>query len=262
MFSDTDEEVKYALIDTLKLIISSLKQQKSRCIMLLVSMLLDIFFNVGIAGATNILITSITNRNESAFFEYLIIFSVIGITLALFSIIYPFVQSLIQLSVEQFLSLEIYKSIHEKKYSEVVRFNLSDLISRLIYDSRNLSENLLSNSINILYNVILFFASSLYLFYVQWQLALIIIGSGFVTIFLAKKFSTIQQEISLDLQSTQSERRQYLQDYVTNLDYIKTFQKQDVFLKKYNDIREKENKIVAKKTSTLSLLSFLMNVFN
>ncbi|MCR5637066.1 MAG: ABC transporter ATP-binding protein/permease [Clostridiales bacterium] len=152
---------------------------------------------------------------------------------------------------------DIYNCVQRTTWQNITRFHSGDIETRLTSDIASLSDTL----IHLVPNIIVVFSqlaiSFGILFYYDKPLALFALllgpfGAAFSMIF-RKKYKKYQTE----LRESESEYRSYMQESMSNIAVIKTFQQEDYSNQYINDIKKRRLSIVVANSRITSIMGAL-----
>ena len=155
---------------------------------------------------------------------------------------------------------ELYDRVQRSVWHKLSRYRSGDLLSRLAGDVDTISGTLITIIPNVVVSAIqLLFILFLLLYYdpVLAVICLIVGPLGLIsTVFFRKRYTQYQEE----LRQSHSEYFSFLQETLSSVGVIKTFQLEDANNQQFRQIRDKRMKLVLRSTRLSSLMQVLMRL--
>ena len=158
------------------------------------------------------------------------------------------------------MKCKMFDRIQRCLWHELSKFHSGDIVTRLTNDVSTVSSGLISIIPSIIITALQLVISFCILFHFDKPLALfaLVVGPlGTLSLFLyRKKYVEYQKK----LRESESEYRSFMQENLTNINVVKTFQREDYNNERMNNIRKERLKTVMKSSRLGALMSVIMRL--
>lgn len=142
---------------------------------------------------------------------------------------------------------QVYEKILNGYWMDIKKYHTGDLMTRLTSDAGNIADGIAYTIPNIIKLILELIAAFVTLFYFQPVLALfaLVIGPvcGIVTWWMGRKLKWLTKKV----QETESNYRSFMQESLANLLIVKSFNNEDNFIHRLENLRQDRFKWVYKK---------------
>lgn len=170
-------------------------------------------------------------------------------------------QILSQTSITE-LRLKLYNFILKQDFSFFEKSKTGDLMTRMTGDISNLQQLISGDTFGIIGNIFTFFAVLGFLFWKNWQLALLI-SLTFPILFFTIRFFRAKMTAAFNkVRANQSEISNQLQSTLTQVELIKNYTTENAETKTFNKIVNEGNKYQLEATTWGAILSPTVTFIN
>ncbi|EZH66174.1 hypothetical protein DH09_09555 [Bacillaceae bacterium JMAK1] len=159
---------------------------------------------------------------------------------------------------------ELYNHLQNLDVAFFDRNRTGDLMSRLTNDVNMLQQLLSSGLLTLLSDLFIFFAISIYMFYVNWQLASLILLTFPVLFFVTRFFARRIRSAFRNVQASLAEINNHLQDSFSGIRLIKSFAMEGFESDRFeerNKINQRANLNAARNFSLFGPIVSFINYF-
>ncbi len=156
---------------------------------------------------------------------------------------------------------DIYNCVQRTTWRNITRFHSGDIVTRLTNDISTLSNNLISMIPNLIIVIARLAISFGILFYFDKPLAVFALVLGPIGASFSILFRKKYKEYQTKLLESESEYRSFMQESMSNITVVKTFQQEDQGNEYIREIKKRRLKIInanSRITATMSALSKLV----
>ncbi|MBQ7203247.1 MAG: ABC transporter ATP-binding protein [Eubacterium sp.] len=158
------------------------------------------------------------------------------------------------------LRTKFFNDIQRSVWLDVSKYHSGDLVTRLTSDISTISDSLISiipNTILIVFQLVISFCI---LFYYDKPIALFALIIGPIGALCMVIFKERYKKYQAELRQTESEYRSFMQENLSSLTVVKTFQKEDDNEIQMEDFRRKRLGLVYKNSKLSSIMGALMKL--
>lgn len=159
---------------------------------------------------------------------------------------------------------ELYDHLQNLDVAFFDRNRTGDLMSRLTNDVNMLQQLLSSGLLTLLSDLFIFLAISLYMFYVNWQLALLILLTFPILFFVTRFFARRIRSAFRNVQASLAEINNHLQDSFSGIRLVKSFAMENFESERFqkrNKINQEANLNAARNFSLFGPIVSFINYF-
>ena len=142
---------------------------------------------------------------------------------------------------------EMYKHILKSVWTKRTAFHSEGLLSRMTSDAAVVTNGVINVSLEIITTIVQFVMAFALLWYYDASLAVVALFSGpvaaIVSVYMGAKLKTIQ----VNIQQSEADYRQYLQEHISHADVVKVFGQEDVSIEALAELQKKRYFWIKKK---------------
>ncbi|GAK12043.1 ABC transporter ATP-binding protein [Geomicrobium sp. JCM 19039] len=185
---------------------------------------------------------------------------------AAFLILFQFIGSFFMARVGQSalydLRNDLYEHLQQSDVAYFDRTRTGDLMSRMTNDVNMLQQLLSSGLLSLITDIFIFFAISIYMFYVNWQLALFVLLTFPLLFYVTRKFSKRMRKAYGQVQASIGEMNNHLQDTFSGIRLVKSFAAERYEMNKFLKRNEQNRSANVQAAKNFSLFGPLVNAIN
>ena len=177
---------------------------------------------------------ALVSTSASRFILFSIVLGALLLIQLLTSSITPYIKTKYMVKLENNLKSAIFLNLLESKIKETESYHTGDLLNHLTSDVRMISDGILDIIPKMIFFVVRFLGAFILLFFIDPLLALIIISLG-ILLFLGSRLLAKPIKIRHKrLQESESNMRSYVQESLSHIQVIKSFEAEKQMTKKLN----------------------------
>ncbi|MBB6450551.1 subfamily B ATP-binding cassette protein MsbA [Geomicrobium halophilum] len=157
---------------------------------------------------------------------------------------------------------DLYKHMQHADVSFFDRNRTGDLMSRMTNDVNMLQQLLSSGLLNLLTDIFIFIAISTYMFYVNWQLATLILVTFPLLFYLTRYFGKRIRKAYLKVQGSLADMNNHLQDTFSGVRLVKSFAMEDYEAERFSERNETNRHANIDAAKNFSLFGPMVNFVN
>ncbi|SDI48928.1 ABC transporter ATP-binding protein [Natribacillus halophilus] len=157
---------------------------------------------------------------------------------------------------------DLYSHMQHADVSFFDRNRTGDLMSRMTNDVNMLQQLLSSGLLNLMTDIFIFIAISTYMFYVNWQLATLILLTFPLLFFLTRYFAKRIRRAYWEVQGTLADMNNHLQDTFSGIRLVKSFAMEGHEEEQFSRRNESNRKANIHAAKNFSLFGPLVNFVN
>ncbi|AXF56453.1 ABC transporter ATP-binding protein [Salicibibacter kimchii] len=157
---------------------------------------------------------------------------------------------------------ELYSHMQHSDVSFFDNNRTGDLMSRMTNDVNMLQQLLASGLLNLLTDIFIFIAISTYMFYVNWQLATLILLTFPLLFYLTRYFAKRIRTAYLRVQGSLAEMNNHLQDTFSGIRLVKSFAMERYEEERFSKRNETNRQANINAAKNFSLFGPLVNFIN
>ncbi|MBM7634475.1 ABC transporter ATP-binding protein [Geomicrobium sediminis] len=157
---------------------------------------------------------------------------------------------------------ELYDHLQNLDVAFFDRNRTGDLMSRLTNDVNMLQQLLSSGLLTLLSDLFIFLAISIYMFYVNWQLALLILLTFPILFFVTRFFARRIRSAFRNVQASLAEINNHLQDSFSGIRLVKSFAMENFESERFQERNKTNQEANLKAAKNFSLFGPIVSFIN
>jgi len=222
--------------------------------------LIAMAISLGSAVAGRYVVDAATGVHEGLYYRYIIIMLVTSLVSLLISSASNMFASFVGEKFAFGIRADLYDRVQRSVWHKLSRYRSGDLLSRLAGDVDTIAGSLISIIPNVIVSVAQLTIILFILLYYDPMLALIGLISGLLsllsTVFFRKRFTLYQEQ----LRQSHSEYFSFLQETMSSVGVIKTFQLESPNNARFREIRDKRMDLVLRSARLSNLMQVMMRL--
>lgn len=231
-------------------------------ILIFILMGVGIFFNIGIAYVSEQSLNLIELDNQSAYNQLLRMALIIGMISLILIFIQGYITNMTWFLITRDLAFELFNKIHKFPLIKMISYHTGDLIARVRGDSAQAVGIIGRSAYDLIFNVLMAVSAFTYLSTVSWPLALLVVITGPVSLFVGRIFDKKIRKLSTKQQEKDAEVKGFLQEFLQGMTTIRAFGLGDLMSEKYGDKRLSFNKVSLERTHTNQKMRAIIGLSN
>ncbi|MBD3921090.1 ABC transporter ATP-binding protein [Paenibacillus sp. PR3] len=212
----------------------------------------DITFDIGIARMQGLFIDT-AHAGKAAELTSAILWSVFLLVAAISLIVMQrYTLRLLQGLVRRDLSVDLFRTVHNRTYESMQRYSSSDIITRIRTDTVSGSD-IVEASIEFVTVVSIIGISFLYLLTIDISLAVFALIGAPLLLLIGRMFDRRIERLSASIQAMEGDIRGMTQEILQGMDIVRIYGVSDLLLQRITAQRERMNQVRRKLDMTRSL---------
>jgi ATP-binding cassette subfamily B protein len=177
------------------------------------------------------------------------------------STLLPYIRTRNTVNIENSLKKTLFERLLHKELKETSTYHTGDLLNHLTSDVHIVADGITDILPRLMFYLVRFLGAFILLFFIDNILALIIIAFGMLLLISSRLLAHPMKTRHKELQKTESSLRAMIQESLSHLSLIKSFESEDKMTSKLADLNRLYEKAALRKQRLSMLSSFGMTAF-